>query len=53
MEAGVPIRHDPPTARALHAVTNIGEEIAPEHYAAVAAAIRFADSMRARVRRTI
>ena len=53
MEAGVPIRHDPPTARALHAVTNIGEEIAPEHYAAVAAAIRFADSMRARMRRTI
>ena len=53
MEAGVPIRHDPPTARALHAVTNIGEEIAPEYYAAVAAAIRFADSMRARMRKAI
>lgn len=53
MEAGVPIRHDPPTARALHAVTNIGEEIAHEHYAAVAAAIRFADSMRARMRKAI
>ena len=53
MEAGVPIRHDPPTARALHAVTEIGQEIAPEHYAAVAAAIRFADTMRARMRQGI
>ncbi|KHQ52465.1 EscU/YscU/HrcU family type III secretion system export apparatus switch protein [Mameliella alba] len=45
-EAGVPIHSDPPTARALFATTKIGEEIAPDHYRPVAAAIRFADSMR-------
>jgi flagellar biosynthetic protein FlhB len=44
--AGVPIHADPPTARALHASVGIGREIAPEHYRAVAAAIRFADRMR-------
>ncbi len=46
LEAGVPIHSDPPTARALHAVVEIGEEIRPEHYAAVAVAIRFAEDMR-------
>ena len=50
---GVPIHSDPPTARALHAVTEIGDEIAPEHYQAVAAAIRFADQMRERARRSV
>lgn len=45
-EAAVPIHSNPPTARALHAVTNIGDEISPDHYEAVAAAIRFADEMR-------
>lgn len=45
-ENGVPIHSDPPTARALHATTNIGEEIAEDHYRPVAAAIRFADKMR-------
>jgi len=49
-EAGVPIRSDPPTARALHATVEIGEEVPPEHYETVAAAIRFADAMRARTR---
>jgi flagellar biosynthetic protein FlhB len=44
--AGVPVHADPPTARALHASVEIGREIAPEHYRAVAAAIRFADRMR-------
>ncbi|MFO1141439.1 MAG: flagellar type III secretion system protein FlhB [Amaricoccus sp.] len=44
--AGVPIHSDPPTARVLHATTEIGREIAPEHYRAVAAAIRFADRLR-------
>jgi flagellar biosynthetic protein FlhB len=44
--AGVPVHRDPPTARALHATVAIGREIAPEHYRAVAAAIRFADRMR-------
>ncbi|WP_299286712.1 flagellar type III secretion system protein FlhB [uncultured Tateyamaria sp.] len=50
-EAAVPIHSNPPTARALYAVTKIGDEIAPEHYEAVAAAVRFADQMRDRVRR--
>lgn len=50
MEAGVPLRHDPPTARALYATVALGEEIRPEHYRPVAAAIRFAESLRARVR---
>jgi flagellar biosynthetic protein FlhB len=44
--AGIPIHSDPPTARALHASVEIGREIRPEHYRAVAAAIRFADRMR-------
>ncbi|MCB1398169.1 MAG: flagellar biosynthesis protein FlhB [Rhodobacter sp.] len=49
-EAGVPIHSDPPTARALHATVKLGQEVAPEHYAPVAAAIRFADEMRRRAR---
>lgn len=49
-EAGVPLHRDPPTARALHARVEIGQAIRPEHYRAVAAAIRFADVMRARRR---
>ena len=44
--ARVPVHEDPPTARALHATVAIGREIAPEHYRAVAAAIRFAERMR-------
>jgi flagellar biosynthetic protein FlhB len=44
--AGVPLHPDPPTARALHATVAVGREIAPEHYRAVAAAIRFAERMR-------
>lgn len=51
-EHGVPIHSDPPTARAIHATVEIGQEIRVEHYRAVAAAIRFADAMRRRVRRT-
>lgn len=49
-ESGVPIHSDPPTARALHATTRIGDEIAPEHYEPVAAAIRFAETMRRKAR---
>lgn len=49
-EAGVPLHSDPPTARALHATTEIGQEVAPEHYAPVAAAIRFAELMRQQAR---
>ncbi len=48
MEHGVPIQHDPPTARALYSSTQIGEEIDVAHYRAVAAAIRFAEKMRKR-----
>ena len=49
--SGVPIHSDPPAARALHATVEIGREIRPEHYKAVAAAIRFADRMRRAARR--
>lgn len=48
--AGVPIHHDPPTARALDAAVEIGQEIEPAHYHAVAAAIRFAEAMRRKMR---
>ncbi len=50
-QAEVPIHEDPPTARALHAEVEIGQEIQPEHYQAVAAAIRFADRAREAARR--
>jgi len=49
-ESGVPIHRDPPTARALYATVEIGEEIWPEHYPAIAAAIRFAELMRSKAR---
>ncbi len=49
--AGVPIHSDPPTARALHASVEIGQEIQPDHFAPVAAAIRFAESMRSKARK--
>lgn len=45
-EHGVPIHRDPPTARAVYATVEIGQEIRVEHYRAIAAAIRFADTMR-------
>lgn len=50
-EHAVPIHSDPPTARAMHATVEIGQEIRAEHYRAVAAAIRFADAMRKKARR--
>lgn len=50
-EAGVPLHRDPPTARALHASVEIGEEVHPDHYRPVAAAIRFAEEMRKRAGR--
>lgn len=46
--AGVPIHRDPPTARAIHASVAIGEPIRPEHFRAVAAAIRFSEAMKKR-----
>lgn len=47
-DAGVPIHSDPVTARALYASVKLGQEVQPEHYAAVAVAIRFAETVRAR-----
>ena len=46
----IPIHQDAPTARALHGSVDIGSEIQPQHYKAVAAAIRFAESVRKKVR---
>lgn len=45
-ESGVPIRRDAPTARALFGAVKVGEEIKREHFAAVAAAIHFAEAIR-------
>ncbi|WP_322893039.1 MULTISPECIES: flagellar type III secretion system protein FlhB [unclassified Yoonia] len=49
-EHAIPLHSDPPTARALHASVDIGQEIAPTHYQAVAAAIRFAEMIRQKAR---
>ena len=46
--AGVPIRRDPPTARAIYASVEIGQEVARPEWRAVAAAVRFAERMRKR-----
>lgn len=48
--AGVPLHSDPPTARAIFATVDLGAQILPEHYRAVAAAIRFAERMRKRAK---
>jgi len=45
-ENAVPIHSDPPTARALYATVEIGDQIPKDHYKTVAAAIRFADKIR-------
>ncbi len=42
---GILIHSDPPCARAIHATVEIGEEIRPEHYAAVASAIHLAETL--------
>ena len=48
---GVPIKSDPPTARAIYATVELGAEIAHEHYRAVAAAIRFAERVQRKARK--
>lgn len=48
-EHGIPIHSDPPCARSIHAVVEVGESIHPEHFAAVAAAIHFADQLKPKV----
>lgn len=50
-EHQIPVHRDPPTARALHAVVELEQEIPEEHYRAVAVAIRFADDVRAKARK--
>ncbi|MEL6582725.1 MAG: flagellar type III secretion system protein FlhB [Pseudomonadota bacterium] len=45
-ECGIPIRYDPPTARALHATVKLGQEIPEDLYRAVAAALRYAESLK-------
>ena len=47
----VPVWPDPPCARALHGTVRIGDEIERDHFAPVAAAIRFAEAMRENARR--
>lgn len=47
----VPVWSDPPCARALHATVRIGDEIPHAQFGPVAAAIRFAEAMRAKARR--
>jgi flagellar biosynthetic protein FlhB len=47
---GVPIHSDPATARAIFATVEIGQEVRPDQYQAVAAAIRFAETMREKAR---
>lgn len=42
----IAIYSDPPSARTIYAGVEIGETIRPEHYAAVAASIHFADSFK-------
>lgn len=49
-ESGVPVHRDPPTARAIHATVEIGDEIKPDHYRAAAVAIRFAEEIRRKAR---
>ena len=52
-EAGIPIHEDPPTARSLYASVDIGQQIAPDLYRPVAAAIRFAEDMRQKAKRGV
>ncbi len=46
--AGVPLVENPPLARALHATTEIDQEIDPEHYRAVAEVIGYVLGVRKR-----
>jgi len=46
-EHKIPIYHDPPATRSLYKLVEVDEEIRPEHFAAVAAAIQFVERLRA------
>lgn len=50
-ENDIPIQSDPPTARALYATIEIGDQITPDFYQPVAAAIRFSEDMRAKAKK--
>ncbi|MGB1208475.1 MAG: EscU/YscU/HrcU family type III secretion system export apparatus switch protein, partial [Paracoccaceae bacterium] len=47
-DSGVPIHSDPPTARAIYASVEIGQEVGADLYGPVAVAIRFARDARAK-----
>jgi flagellar biosynthetic protein FlhB len=42
----VPIYRDPPAARSMYSLVEVDEEIRPEHFAAVAAAINFVERVK-------
>lgn len=46
LASGIAIYSDPPSARSLYALVEVDEEILPEHFAAVAAAIQFAERLK-------
>lgn len=52
MEHGVAIHRDPATTRAVYDTVGLGAQILPEHYRAVAAAIRFAERLRKKAGRS-
>lgn len=45
--SNIPIYSDPPATRSIYNLVEVDEEIRPEHFAAVAAAIQFVDRVRA------
>ncbi len=45
LASSIPIHSDPPTTRAIYSSVDLGEQILPEHYKAVAVAIRFAETV--------
>jgi len=52
MEANIAIHRDAPTARSIFAVTDVGQQIQPRDYKAVAAAIRFSEAMKQKAQNT-
>ncbi len=49
----VPIYSDPPTARAIFATVDLGQQIRSDHYRAVAAAVRYAERARKEARKVV
>lgn len=46
IENNIPVYSDPPATRSMYSLVEVDEEILPEHFAAVAAAIQFVDRLR-------